>query len=153
MAEERQTETNDVSLIKEIVRTQFGSLAWTRDEDPDWVAFAQGFLPDARFFPAARPARPQTIAQFIERMNGLRTEGKLLSFEETPLGCTVRVFGNVAVAFAACEMLENDSTISRDVSAIVLVRDAGIWRIAAQAWDVETESNPIPGDLAERQTR
>ncbi len=153
MAEKRQTETNDVSLIKEIVRTQFGSLAWKRDEHPNWVAFAQGFLPDARLFPAARPVRPQTIDQFIERMKGLRAEGKLVSFEETPLGCTVRVFGNVAVAFAACEMLENDSTVTRDVSAIVLVRDTGTWRIAAQAWDVETESNRIPVDLAERQNQ
>jgi len=153
MAEKRQTETNDVSLIKEIVRTQFGSLAWKRDEHPNWVAFAQAFLPDARLFPAARPVRPQTIDQFIERMKGLRAEGKLVSFEETPLGCTVRVFGNVAVAFAACEMLENDSTVTRDVSAIVLVRDTGTWRIAAQAWDVETESNRIPVDLAERQNQ
>jgi len=153
MAEKRQPETNDVSLIKEIVRTQFGSLAWKRDEHPNWGAFAQGFLPDARLFPAARPVRPQTIDQFIERMKGLRAEGKLVSFEETPLGCTVRVFGNVAVAFAACEMLENDSTVTRDVSAIVLVRDTGTWHIAAQAWDVETESNKIPADLAERQTQ
>ncbi len=153
MAEKGKTETNDVSLIREIVRTQFGSLAWTRDEDPNWVAFAKGFLPDARLFPAARPVRPQTIDQFIERMKGLRAEGKLVSFEETPLGCAVRVFGNVAVAFAACEMLENDSTVTRDVSAIVLVRDTGTWRIAAQAWDVEAESNRIPSDLAERQTQ
>lgn len=152
MGQERDTETDDVSVIREIVRTQFRSLAWTRDEDPNWAAFAQGFLPDARLFPAARPVKPQTIHQFIDRMKGLRAEGKLASFQETPLGCTVRVFGNVAVAIVACEMLENDSTLTRDVSAIVLVRDTGTWRIAAQAWDVETESNRIPSDLAERQT-
>ena len=85
-------------------------------------------------------------------MPGLRAAGKLVSFQETPLGCTVRVFGNVAVAFAACEMLENGSTVTRDVSAIVLVRDAGTWRIAAQAWDVATESNRIPRDLAAHET-
>jgi hypothetical protein len=145
-------ETNDIALIRELVATQFRSLAWTRDEDPDWVTFAQGFLPDARLFPSARPVRPQTIDQFIARMNGLRTEGKLVSFQETPLGCAVQVFGNVAVAFAACEMLENESTIARDVSAIVLVRDSGTWRIAAQAWDVETESNRVPRELAEHET-
>jgi hypothetical protein len=153
MAQERHTETDDVSLIREIVGTQFRSLAWTRDEDPDWVAFARGFLPDARLFPAARPARSQTIDQFMDRMNGLRAEGKLVSFQETPLGCAVRVFGNVAVAFAACEMLENGSTVTRDVSAIVLVRDTGTWRIVAQAWDVETQSNRIPADLTESETR
>ena len=153
MAENRQTEMNDVSLIREIVRSQFGSLAWKPGEEPNWVAFAEGFLPDARLFPAARPVGTQTIDQFIGRMKGLRAEGKLASFKETPLGCTVRVFGNVAVVLAACEMLENDSTVTRDVSAIVLVRDTGTWRVAAQAWDVETESNRIPVDLAERQTQ
>jgi hypothetical protein len=63
----------------------------------------------------------------------------------------VRVFGNVAVAFAACEMLENGSTLTRDVSAIVLVRDGGAWRIVAQAWDVESGSRKLPADLAERE--
>jgi Domain of unknown function (DUF4440) len=153
MARERDTESDDVSLIRDIVATQFRSLAWTRDEDPDWVAFARGFLPDARVFPAARPVRTQTIDQFIDRMKALRADGKLVSFEETPLGCAVRVFGNVAVAFAACEMLENGATVTRDVSAIVLVRDAGAWRIAAQAWDIETDSNRIPRELAPSATR
>jgi hypothetical protein len=147
MPQDRSVETEDISLIRELVATQFRSLAWASDENPNWVAFAQGFLPDARLFPAARPVRPQTVDQFIARMNGLRTEGKLVSFQETPLGCDVRVFGNVAVAFAACEMLENESTVTRDISAVVLVRDAGTWRIAAQAWDVETESNRISRDL------
>jgi Domain of unknown function (DUF4440) len=151
MAQERNTATDDVSLIREIVATQFRSLSWTRDKDSNWVAFAQGFHPDARLFPAARPVRHQTISQFIDRMKELRAEGKLVSFEETPLGCTVRVFGHVAVAFAACEMLENNSTVTRDVSAIVLVRDTGPWRIVAQAWDVETESNRIPSDLGHRE--
>jgi hypothetical protein len=92
--------------------------------------------------------KPQTVDKFVERMRRLRSEGKLVSFEETPLGCTVSVFGNVAVAFAACEMLENGSALTRDVSAIVLVRDSGTWRIVAQAWDVETASLRIPAVLA-----
>ena len=77
----------------------------------------------------------------------MRAEGRLASFRETLLSCTVQVFGNVAVAFAACEMLENDSTVTRDVSAIVLVRDPAGWRIAAQAWDMETGANRIPDEL------
>ncbi len=148
MPEEIRAEIDDLSLIRELVLNQFRGLAWTRDQEPNWQAFAQGVIPDARLFPAARPLRSQTIDQFIHRMKRLRAQGKLVSFQETPLGCAVRVFGNVAVAFAACEMLENNSTVTRDVSAIVLVRDSGTWRIVAQAWDVETESNRIPSDLA-----
>ena len=153
MVQERDNQADDVSAIKELLGTQFRSLAWTRDEDPHWIAFAQGFFPGATLFPAARPAKPQTVDQFVDRMMRLRAEGKLVSFEETPLGCTVRVFGNVAVAFAACEMLENGSTLTRDVSAVVLVRDGGAWRIVAQAWDVETESRKLPADLAAPEAR
>jgi hypothetical protein len=146
-------DSEDVAAIKELVRAQFRSLAWTRDGDADWAAFGQGFFAGATLFPAARPVTPQTVDQFVDRMRRLRAEGKLASFEETPLGCTVSVFGNVAVAFAACEMLENRSTLTRDVSAIVLVRDSGTWRIVAQAWDVETESRKIPADLAAHETQ
>jgi hypothetical protein len=137
-----------VAEIRDLIRTQFLSLAWTRDADADWAAFAQGFFPGATLYPAVRPAKPQTVDQFIERMRRLRAEGRLMSFEETPLGCTVSVFGNVAVAFAACAMLENGSTLTRDVSAIVLVRDNDTWRIVAQAWDIENDSQKIPTELA-----
>jgi hypothetical protein len=84
----------------------------------------------------------------MERMKRLRTEGQLQTFDETPLGCEAHVFGNVAVAFAACEMLENGSTVTRDVSATILVGDNDIWHIAAQAWDIETEARKIPEHLA-----
>lgn len=141
---------DDVSAIRELLDTQFRSLAWGGSKEANWDAFAQGFFPAASLVPAARPAVPQTVEQFADRMKRLRAEGKLASFAETPLGCSVRVFGNVAVAFAACEMLENGSTLTRDVSAILLVRDGGAWRIVAQAWDLENESRKIPADLAAR---
>lgn len=144
-------DSEDVAAIKQLVGAQFRSLAWTREEDADWAAFTRGFFPGAALFPAARPVKPQTVDQFVDRMRRLRAEGKLVSFAETPLGCTVSVFGNVAVAFAACEMLENGSSLTRDVSAIALVRDGGAWRIVAQAWDIETESRPIPAALAGRE--
>jgi hypothetical protein len=140
-------ESDDIAAIKELVSAQFRSLTWTREEDADWTAFARGFFPGAALFPSARPVAPKTVGQFVDRMRRLRAEGKLISFEETPLGCTVSVFGNVAVAFAACEMLENGATVTRDVSAIALVRDSGTWRIVAQAWDVETDSRKIPPTL------
>jgi hypothetical protein len=138
----------DISAIKEVLRKQFKSLNWSRGKDADWHAFADTFLPRALLFPAARPVKPQTVDQFMERMKRLRAEGKLATFEETPLGCEAHAFGNVAVAFAACEMLENALTVTRDVSATILVRDNDIWHIAAQAWDIETEACKIPEHLA-----
>ena len=82
MVQERHNQADDVSAIKGLLSTQFRSLAWTRDDDADWVAFAQGFFPGASLFPAARPAKPQTVDQFVDRMQRLRAEGKLVSFEE-----------------------------------------------------------------------
>src|SRR5262245_9206087 len=146
-------ESEDIAAIKALVDVQFRSLAWTHEKDADWAAFARVFLPGAALLPAARPVKSQTVDQFIERMKRLRAEGKLRSFAETPLGCEVNVFGNVATAFAACEMLENGSTLTRDVSAITLVRDGGTWWIAAQAWDIESESRRIPAALAGREAR
>ena len=139
-------EDADVAAIRQVMRQEL-SLVWSRDEGADWDAFAGTFIPEAALFPAARPVRTQTLDHFIDRMKRLRAEGKLTAFKVTPLGCDVRVFGNVAVAFAACELLENGATINREMNATVLVRDEGVWRIAAQAWDVETGAQKIPHDL------
>lgn len=145
-----ETQGTDITAVRHIMRQQFESRSWTHDKNADWNAFSSTFVPGASLFPSARPLKPQSVGQFMDRMKGLRAEGKLRTFEETPLGCYVRIFGNVAVAFAGCEMLENGSTVTRDVSATILVRDDGAWRIAAQAWDIETEARKIPQELAGR---
>jgi hypothetical protein len=80
-------------------------------------------------------------------MNMLEAEGKLKTFHETMLGTSIQVFGKVAVALGACEMLENGEDVTRDVGAFLFVNDGGEWRIAGQAWDLETEDNPIPAHL------
>jgi hypothetical protein len=51
---------------------------------------------------------------------------------------------------AKCELLENESTINREINATILVRENGVWRIAAQAWDLETGASKIPARLAQR---
>jgi hypothetical protein len=145
------SEDTDVSAIKRVMSQEL-SITWNCEKAADWDAFADTFLPGASLFPAARPVKTQTLDQFIGRMKRLRDEGQLESFDVTPLGCDVRVFGNVAVAFAACEMLENGSIINREMNATVLVRENGIWRIAAQAWDIESSAHQIPTDLATRKT-
>lgn len=147
MALKTDSENTDIAAIKQVLRKQL-SLSWGRDKDADWDAFSDTFHPAAALIPGARPAQPQSLSQFIERMRRLRIDGKLETFEVTPLGCDVRVFGNVAVAFAACRMLENESVENREVNATVLVRDNGSWRIAAQAWDLETDLQKFPDDLA-----
>jgi len=137
---------DDVRAIERLIARQFGSLTWTPETSADWDAFAADFFPEATLYPAARPAQRQSVEAFVERMKGLAGT-KLRSFHETVLGTEVRVFGNVAVALAACEMTENDGQVSRGVEMLLLIKNEGVWRIVSQAWDTESPSKPIPGDL------
>ena len=48
------------------------------------------------------------------------------------------------------EMTKIDAEVSRGVEMLLLVKTDGAWRIAAQAWDAEGPSKPIPPHLAGR---
>ena len=137
----------DVRAIEAVIGRQFRSASWTPENPADWDAFAGDFHSDATLFPAARPAKPQTVEEFVERMRALAGTD-LRSFEETPLGSEVLVFGNVAVALGACENLENGAEATRNVEAFLLVKEGDVWRIVGQAWDMESETKPIPPHLA-----
>jgi GNAT superfamily N-acetyltransferase len=133
----------DTEAIEALVARQLASLSWSRGGTPDGAAFAADFLDSAVLFPAARPARAQSVPDFVERMNNL-AQSSLRSFREVILGTKVHVFGNVAVAIAAAEMVENDAETSRNVEMMLLVKSEGAWRIVAQAWDRASDTNPIP---------
>jgi Domain of unknown function (DUF4440) len=139
---------DDRRAIEAIIERQFASLGWSPGRSADWQAFAADFFPDASLYPAARPARRQTVEAFVERMKGLGT--KLRSFKETVLGTEIHIFGNVAVALAGCEITENEAEVSRGVEALLLVKDEGAWRIVSQAWDTEGDAKPIPQHLGNR---
>lgn len=138
---------SDVRAIEALIARQFACLGWAPGRPADWDGFAADFFRDAPLYPAARPARAQSVGAFVERMKGL-AQGSMRSFEERVLGTEIRVFGNVAVAVAGCEITENDAEVSRSVEMLLLIRDEGVWRIAAQAWDGESGANPLPFDLS-----
>ena len=139
----------DVLAIRALVARQFASLSWAPGKSAHWEAFAADFHPDAALYPAARPPKRQAVEAFVDRMEGLAATG-LRSFEETVLGTEVYVFGNVAVALAACEITENEAEVSRGVEALLLVKDEGRWQIVSQAWDTASATKPIPARLIGR---
>ena len=65
----------------------------------------------------------------------------------TVLGVDIRVFGNVAVATATGEILENEATQTRAVEMLLLVKDEDEWKIVAQAGDTEQPGRPLPRRL------
>jgi hypothetical protein len=137
---------DDRRAIEAIIERQFGSLNWLPGRSADWQAFTADFFPDASLYPAARPARRQTVEGFVERMKGLAGT-KLRTFEERVLGSEIHIFGNVAVALAGCEITENGAEVSCGVEALLLIKDEGVWHIVSQAWDRESETKPIPEHL------
>jgi hypothetical protein len=134
----------DVDAIQALITRQFGSLCWAPGKQAALEVFAADFHPDASLYPAARPAQRQTVQAFVLRMQKLAAT-RLRSFEEAVLGSEAHVFGNIAVALAACEMTENAGDTNRGVEALLLIKDAGVWRIVAQAWDTASESSPFLG--------
>jgi len=138
----------ELQAIGALIERQFASMSWQVDGRPDWVAFTNDFVPGAQLFPSARPLKVQSLSAFADRMDAL-VGTTLRSLHEVVLGTKIEVFGNVAVAVVACENNENETDINRVVEMMLLVKDQGTWKIAAQAWDNEREDNPIPTAIAE----
>jgi hypothetical protein len=136
-------ENDDLQAIQSLIGAHFRGLRWTPTSRADWATFSADFLPDASLFPAARPARGQTLDAFIARMNGV-AQGALRTFEEKTLGTQILCFGNVAVVLSASEMVENGTEVNHDVSGYLLVKSEGRWRIAAHAWDHASDQTPVP---------
>jgi hypothetical protein len=138
--------TDDERAIRDMITRQFASLNWRPGKVGEWDTFTADFLPDASLYAAARPVKAQSAQDFVERMKGL-AGSKLRSFAESLLGVEVRIFGNVAVAVAGCEITENDADANRGVEMMLLVKEEGVWRIAAQAWDMEADTKRLPTEL------
>lgn len=139
-------EDADTQAIRSLVRDHFAGMRWEPGTAADWETFAADFLEEASLFPAARPARRQTLEGFIARMKGV-AQGSLRTFEEATLGMEVLAFGNVAVVLAASRMLENGTDVNHDVSGYLLVKSEGQWRIAAHAWDHASGEEALPASL------
>ena len=74
------------------------------------VKLAQGRETGAPLYPAARPAKTSTAEAFVDRMKGLASS-EMQSFAVLYLGSDIQAFGNVAVAFAAIEMVEASESL------------------------------------------
>ena len=137
------SEESDHRAIWTLIARQFESLSWSADKAPGWDEFSADFVAGASLFPAARPVRPVTVPNFVERMKSAAASD-MPTFEEALLGVEIKLYGKVAVALAVCEQREQDAPPERAIEALLLVKEDGAWRIAAQGWDKEHDDAPIP---------
>jgi hypothetical protein len=136
----------DLRAIRDLIDRQFASMTWSAGGGPDTAMFRNDFLPGAPLYPSARPVSVRSLDEFTERMGEL-AQTALTSFHERVIGSKVLVFSNVAVAAVTCENTENGGEVNRNVEMMLLVKSEGHWKIAAQAWDKETNTVPIPDEL------
>jgi hypothetical protein len=137
----------DEKRILEIIDSMYESISWNDRVLPDFDRFTAAVRNDAVVVPASRPAAPTDIRSFVNRMSGLHAGRAMKSFEEEAHRNTVKVFGNIAVAMGSFKALV-DGSANRGVNAWLFIREAGDWQIAAMAWDNETASTPLTGELA-----
>jgi len=137
---------DDEDAIRTLIGEHFEAMRWGPGDNPDWDRFRQDFLPDAKLFGAARPVQSRGVDGFVERME-MVARANLHSFEEHTRGMKILCFGNVAVALAMSEMIENGSEVNHDISGYLLVKSEGRWSIAAHAWDQAEPDKPVPDDL------
>jgi hypothetical protein len=141
-----QQDADDVKAIRVVIARQFASLSWSHGQPGNWGGFSSDFHAAASLFPSARPATPQSVQEFVDRMKAL-LKTSLPSFQEKMLGSEVRVFGNIAVATAAVEITENEAEVNRSVEMMLFGKSQGAWQIVSQAWDKASSDNPIPLEL------
>ncbi len=139
-------EHEDEDAIRSLIGDHFRGMKWDAETKPDWGAFASDFHPAAVLVPAARPASPKSVEEFVDRMNGV-ADKVLDSFEEWTLGMQVLRYGNIAVVLAASEMLENRKETNHDISGYLLIKDEGRWQILAHAWDKAALPAEVPEEL------
>ena len=137
---------NDDEEIRTLIGNHFEPMRWNPNIEPDWDRFREDFLSGALLCGAARPAQVRSLEGFIERMETVARKN-LESFEEHTKGMKILRFGNIAVALAMSELLENGNEVSHDISGYLLVKSDGHWSIVAHAWDQAGEKNPVPDEL------
>jgi hypothetical protein len=133
---ESQNIDTDRAEIAALIARQFRALCWDETTPPDTPTLTAAYLTGAPLYASARPAKPQTAQEFANRMAGLRDSGALPVFQEKGRGLHIWIVGGVAVALAGCEMHENRSEVTEDISAFLLLRNPDGWAIAGQAWDI-----------------
>jgi len=140
--------TDDERELRTLTAAGLEAVSWREGTAPDWAAFFGPYVPGAVLCPSARPAATVTPDAFRARMDAQRESQALRSLEETPLGTTVQVFGNVAVVLSAFEACVNGGAPGRGVNAYLCVKDGGAWKIVAVAWDNESAMVKLPAALA-----
>jgi len=89
-------------------------------------------------------ARPEVmgVGDFIAPRETLLNDGSLLEFREIEEAESTQIFGNIAQRFSTYRKsgrLDGSPFSTRGRKTVQFVRDDGVWKISALAWDDERD--------------
>jgi ketosteroid isomerase-like protein len=132
----------DIQAIKSVIDRQFASASWSAYKQPDWDGFTDVFHEDATLFSADQLTKAQTAQSFVTRLKD-QSGTTRRTFQETALKTDVFVSGDIATAIVDCENIANGLEIHRTIEMLLLVKNAGGWKIISQAWDKARPVEPV----------
>ena len=143
----------DVMSPESVVAALYDVISGPADEERDWDRFRGLFVPGARLVLGRRPDGGEgaadeiavaTVEEFIPAASAQYAED---GFWEKEIAGTVDRFAHVAHAWSTYETRigsADSEPVARGINSIQMVREAGRWKIAAIAWDVELPGQRIP---------
>lgn len=143
---------------REVVRALYAAISFRSGEAPDWERARELFLPEARLtlpnMPRHEAIYSRSVEEWIADFEASRAEWSDKGFQEREVAARAVRFRDLAHVLSAYESRfaqDDPEPFMRGLNSFQLVRHAeqtgGRWRIAAIAWDIETEGERLPGDL------
>lgn len=143
----------DVMSPESVVAALYDVISGPADEERDWDRFRGLFRPGARLVLGRRPdggpgaSEEVAVADLDEFVPAAASQYAEDGFWEREIAGRIDRFGNVAHAWSTYETRvgsPDSDPVARGINSVQMVREAGRWRIAALAWDVELPDQRIP---------
>jgi hypothetical protein len=143
---------------REVVRALYEAISFGAGEAPDWERARGLFLAEARLtlpnMPRHEGIYSRSVDEWIADFEASRADWPEKGFHESEVAVRSVRFRDLAHVLSAFESRfspDDPGPFMRGLNSFQLVRHAeqtgGRWRIAAIAWDVETEGAELPADL------
>ncbi|HUP64401.1 MAG TPA: HIT domain-containing protein [Thermoanaerobaculia bacterium] len=126
----------DSNDIGSVVRASYASISFREGEEPDWIADAEAFLPDARLIRvSSEGVQVMDLEAFRSSYESLMQQTGWSSFTEEEVSCRIEELGVVAHVASDYIARHGEEIVGRGTNSVQLVRTEKGWKIASMAWE------------------
>ena len=129
--------SSDLAAIERVMTALYQSISGKDDSERDWDLSKSLFHPDARVSPNAFEDRVRGVMTEDEFQADARPRIAPRAFFEWEVDRDVQITGEVASIrshYQAAESPHGEPIIKEGVNHLILIREAGQWKIMAIAW-------------------